>query len=271
MTYAATETSIQSGRPVELYEFLNGATYYRYTSADSDVSYGGNTFTAAAIARDAIEATSETARLALNLTCARSLPVLELFSVLPPDAVVSLTVRRLHAGDGEAITLWLGRVLNVTWKPAAAEIHCESVYTSLKRVGLRRLYQKACPHALYGPGCNVSRASVVATKTVASISGAMLTLNGMVGTYVDGYFAGGYVEWERTAGQFDRRAIRSQVGGVIAIGFPFPGITVSASVYIYPGCDHTISTCDTKFSNRRNFGGMPYFPTKNPFNGTILY
>ena len=34
MTYAAIETSVQSGRPVELYEFLNGATAYRYTSAD---------------------------------------------------------------------------------------------------------------------------------------------------------------------------------------------------------------------------------------------
>ena len=38
----------------------------------------GNTYTAVPIARGAVEATSETARLALNITCARDLPVLGL-------------------------------------------------------------------------------------------------------------------------------------------------------------------------------------------------
>lgn len=270
MTYAAFETSIQSGRPVEIYEFRNGSSYYRYTSADSDVVYGGNTYFAAPIARDAIEATSETARLALTISCARSLGVLDLFTLMPPPDVVAVSVRRLHAGDGNAIVLWLGRVLNVKLDNAAAEIHCESVYTSLKRVGLRRMYQKACPHVLYGPGCNLSRAAVVTTKTVSSVTGSMITLSGM-GGYVDGYFAGGYLEWERTAGEFERRAIRTQAGGVLNVGFPIIGLAASATVYLYPGCDHTISTCESKFSNRRNYGGMPYFPTKNPFNGTILY
>ena len=34
MTYATVESSVQTGRPVELYEFLDGATAYRYTSAE---------------------------------------------------------------------------------------------------------------------------------------------------------------------------------------------------------------------------------------------
>jgi len=270
VTYATYETSISDGQPVELYEFLNGATYYRYTSADGDVVYGGNTYSAVPIARGAVEATSETARLALEITCARSLGVLALFALMPPDDVVAVTVRRLHAGDGEAIIMWMGRVLNVTWNVAAAEVHCESVYTSLKRVGLRRLYQIACPHVLYSPGCGLARADFKATKTVSSISGTSITVGGM-DAYASGYFAGGYIEWERSAGQFDRRAIRSQVGGVITIGFQLPGLAVSNTVYLYPGCDHSLTTCHAKFANRLNYGGMPYFPSKNPFNGTTIY
>ena len=269
MTYAATETSSQSGRPVELYEFLNAGVYYRYTSADGDVVYGGNTYLAVPIARNAVEATAETARLALNITCARTLGVLDLFSLLPPDDIVSVTVRRLHAGDGEAITLWLGRVLNVTWNLAAAEIHCESVYTSLKRVGLRRMYQKQCPHVVYGPGCALVRATWKATKTVSSITGTAITVSSLGA--VDGYYAGGYLEWERTAGHFDRRAIRSQTGNVVTISFPIPDLAAADTVFLYPGCDHTLATCDWKFSNRLNYGGMPYFPDLNPFNGTTLY
>lgn len=268
MTYATVETSTQDGRPVELYEFLSGATYYRYTSADGDVSYGGNTYTAAPIARGAVEATSETARLALDITCDRTLAVLDLFSTLPPDEIVAVSLRRLHAGDGEAITLWMGRVLNVTWNSAAAEIHCESVYTSLKRTGLRRLYQMSCPHVVYDAGCGLSRAAYKATRTVSSVSGVTLGI-ASIGA-ADGYYAGGYLEWV-SGGVTHRRAIRSQVGGSVVIAFPIPGMAASASVDLYPGCDHTLATCMAKFGNNPNYGGMPYFPEKNPFSGTPIY
>jgi len=270
MTYATIETSAQSGRPVELYDFSISGTHYRYTSSDGDVSYGGNTYTAVPIARNAIEATSETARLALEITCDRSLGVLALFSTMPPEEVVAVALRRLNAGDGEAITLWMGRILNVTWNSAAAEIHCESVYTSLKRVGLRRLYQKGCPHVVYGAGCALDRNTFKAVKTVSSVAGTVITL-GSMGAFADGYFAGGYLEWESVTGYFERRAIRSQVGAVVTLSFPLPGLAASASVNLYPGCDHTLVTCNTKFSNRLNYGGMPHWPSKNPFDGTIIY
>lgn len=268
MTYAAVETSIQSGRPVELYEFLYGATAYRYTSADGDVVYGGNTYSAVPIARGAVEATNEVARLALEITCTRELPVLEPFAVSPPEEVVLITLRRLHAGDGEAIIMWMGRVLNVTLNNAAAEIHCESVYTSLKRVGLRRLYQKSCPHVVYGTGCGLARATYKATKTVSTVVGTTITV-GSIGA-VDGYYAGGYLEWS-SGGVSHRRSIHSQTGGAVVIGFPIPGMAASDSVDLYPGCDHTLSTCNGKFGNSLNYGGMPYFPPKNPFAGTAIY
>jgi uncharacterized phage protein (TIGR02218 family) len=270
MSYASIETSAQSGRPVELYEFLNGATAYRYTSAAGDVSYGGHTYTAVPIARGAVEATSETARLALEITCARSLGVLALFALMPPAEVVAVTLRRLHAGDGEAVTLWMGRVLNVTLNNVAAEIHCESVYTSLKRVGLRRTYGKPCPHVVYRPGCGLDRNAFKAVKTVSAVSGTTITLSAM-GAFAAGYFSGGYLEWESSAGYFEQRAIRSQVGGVLTIGFPLPGLAAAASVNLYPGCDHTFATCAGKFGNGLNYGGQPHWPSKNPFDGTIIY
>lgn len=270
MTYAATETAVQSGKPVELYELLNGTAAFRYTSADSDVVYAGNTYEAVPIARGAIEATQEMFRAALNLTCATDLGVLDLFRFTPPEEVVTMTLRRLHQGDGEAITMWTGRVLNVTWNNASVELHCESVYASLKRNGLRRLYQRPCPHVLYGPGCTLNRATWKATKTVASVSGISIVLNDM-GSYVDGYFSGGYLEWESSTGIFERRAIRAQTGGTITINFAVTGLAVAATVGIYPGCDHTLSTCGTKFSNSLNYGGIPHFTGKNPFNGATLY
>ena len=76
---------------------------------------------------------------------------------------------------------------------------------------------------------------------------------------------------EKSAGVFERRAIRSQTGAVVTIGFPIPGLTASASVNLYPGCDHSLATCDGKFANRLNYGGQHYYPDKNPFNGVAIY
>lgn len=268
MTYSAIETSVQSGRPLELYEFTYGATAYRYTSSDGDVVYGGHTYTAVPISRGSVEETSEVARLALEITASRDLSVLDLFSVAPPEEVVLVTLRRLHSDDGEAIIMWMGRVLNVTLNNASAEIHCESVYTSLKRIGLRRLYQKSCPHVIYGPGCALARSTYKATKTVSTVSGTTITVSS-IGA-VDGFYAGGYLEWT-SDGVSHRRAIHSQTGGAIVVGFSIPGIAASASVDLYPGCDHTLATCASKFSNSDNYGGMPFFPSKNPFAGVAIY
>ncbi|MEW6169845.1 MAG: phage BR0599 family protein [Pseudomonadota bacterium] len=50
-----------------------------------------------------------------------------------------------------------------------------------------------------------------------------------------------------------------------------PGLSVGATVVLYPGCDHTLSTCESKFGNSANFGGFPFIPTKNPFGGSPIY
>lgn len=271
MTYDARESGLQTGEPVELYEFQRGATFYRYTSADTDIVFGGNTYTAATLSRNAIEATQEVARNALNVSCARTLPIVQLFNPLPPSDVVLLTVRRFHRDDSEVAIIWIGRVLNVSWRGLQAEIRCESVYSSIKRPGLRRMYQRQCPHVLYSTACGVNRATYKVTRTVQSINGLAVTLNDM-GAFASGYFAGGYVEFTTSTGAVERRSIGAHAGAVVALNFQPLGLVAAASVDLYPGCDHTTGAngC-ARYANLLNYGGMPYIPEKNPFDGTPIY
>lgn len=270
MTYDARETGLQTGQPVELYEFRHGTTLYRYTSADTDQVFDSATYAAAPMSRNAIEATHEMARGALKIDCARTLPLLDLFMPLPPGDVITVTVRRFHRGDAESAVIWMGRVLNVSWDGLRANIHCESIYTSIKRPGLRRMYQKQCPHVLYSANCGVNRAAYKVTRTVQSIAGLAITFDDM-GSFAAGRFAGGYVEWSGGGANVERRAIRDHSGGVITVNFQPVGLSVGATVDIYPGCDHTTATCNSKFDNVLNYGGMPYIPGKNPFDGTPIF
>jgi hypothetical protein len=46
----------------------------------------------------------------------------------------------------------------------------------------------------------------------------------------------------------------------LIIGLPFAPAT-SDTFTIYPGCNKAFITCDKKFSNKANFGGMPFIPS----------
>jgi uncharacterized phage protein (TIGR02218 family) len=266
MPFNTLESGTQTGAPVELYEFRRGPNFYRYTSADADITFNTKVFEAVAMTRNAIEATAEVARNPIKITCGQTLGVVQLFLAGPPGDVVTLTVYRIHRGDTEAVTIWMGRVLNVNWSGSTATIHCESVYSSIKRPGLRRMYQKQCPHVLYSAACGVSSSTFRHTTTVLGVSGVTITLDNM-GAFAANHFAGGYVEWEESTGLFERRAINANTGAVITISHQLLGLPSGATVRLYPGCDHVLATCNSKFSNAVNFGGFPWIPQKNPFGG----
>lgn len=270
MTYDTFETSIQAGAPVELYEFARGSQLFRYTSADADFTLLGDTYTRETLQRSAIETSAERARNAISITCRREFAIADLFRIAPPSDVVAVTIRRVHRGDTDPAVIWMGRVLNCEWAGAAAKLNCEPVSTSLKRPGLRRLYQRNCPHVLYGQGlgqCNVNRATHSTVTTVTAISGLTLSVAALAAKP----YAGGFVEWEVATGVIERRFITGFSGLTLTLSQAFQGIEVGDTVTVSPGCNHTTAVCDGTYDNLPNYGGMPFIPAKNPFDGTPVY
>ena len=270
MTFDARERSTQDGRPVEIYTFARDGATWRYTSSDRDVVVLGNTYAAQAIRRSDIESTNEKARLGLRITAPRSLEVADLYRVAPPTQAVTLVLQQYHEGDGEVATLWTGRILSVRFEGLQAEIALEPLYTSIRRIGLRRLYQRQCPHVLYGPACRVARAGFRVDGTVAGVSGQVVSV-AAASAYSAQHFSGGYLEFAAAAGVTERRFILEHAGAALTLSSGASDLAVGAAVSVFPGCDHTIATCESKFSNTANFGGFPYFPTKNPFDGNPVY
>jgi uncharacterized phage protein (TIGR02218 family) len=270
MTYDTRERSVQDGAPIELYEFTRGTTASRFTSADADFTLLGNTYTSETLLRSQIETSAERARNAITIECRREFEIAELFRVAPPTEVIGLVVKRTHRADADVAVIWTGRVLNCEWSGARARLNCEPVHTSLRRPGLRRLYQRQCPHVLYrqGPGqCNVNRAAHSTVTTATAISGLVLS----VAALASKPWAGGFVEWAAPGGVTERRFIESFSGLNLTLSQAFNGLQVGDTVTVSPGCDHTTSTCSTVYANLPNYGGMPFIPRKNPFDGTPVY
>lgn len=271
MTYDSRERSADQARPVELYEFRREAFIWRYTTADRDYVQDFQTFQRAAIRRGTIEQGSEMNRSALRLTLDPALDIVEQYRTGPTTDAVSLTLRQVHEGDGQAAVIWTGRITSVSpWKNGQAEIVLEPVYTSLRRNGLRRIYQRQCPHVLYGAACGVNPAAFRVTGTVGGIAGTVVTV-GAAATFPVGYFDGGMLEWEVAPATFERRFILAHSSASLTLSTQPQGLQFGAEVRAYPGCDHSTAACGQKFGNLPNYGGMPYIPQKNPYGSDPIY
>lgn len=270
MTYDALETSSHSGNPIELYEFRSGVITWRYTSADQAVVYNGQTYQPISIRRSDIASSTELNKSGMDIQVPRDNPVAQLFQQQPPGNVVSVTAYRQHRSDGETVAFWVGRILAASWPGITAVLRSESIATSVKRMGLRRKCGAGCPHVLYGPGCHVNQLTYKTTDAVAAIAGNQITVPAAAGQ-ANGYYDGGFVYWQTGAGVIDYRMIDSHAGDVLTLMFPVNGLPVGDSVDIYPGCNRTLDDCENKYGNHEEYGGWPFGPAINPFNGTSLF
>lgn len=273
MTYDAQEISAYEGEPVEIYQFdREGVQLWRYTSADRDLIIEGNVYLAAPVKRNNVEASQDVERTSLKITMPADADFPEQFIASPPTDRIMATVRRYHHTDptAELTFVWVGRVINVENKEHEAIISCESCISSLKRPTLRRVYQTTCPHVLYGDQCKVSKVAFGAVATLQSGSSGVTLISSTFAAQATGYYTGGYVEIEIES-KLNRAFITKHIGSAITTGLPLQGAAVGLAVTVYPGCNHSLITCQDKFNNILNYGGFPYIPVKNPMTGTPIF
>jgi uncharacterized phage protein (TIGR02218 family) len=271
MTYSEKELSVFDSEPIELYTFQFSGGTWRYNNSDSDVISGGQNFTSLNIKRLAIEENQDRSRAPQTIVMPGDTAFVVPYRASPPNGVVQLILQRYHRDDSEVRIIWQGRVVNVKFMNdgVEAEVRCEPVFTSLVRPALRRLYQRACSHVLYGTECKVVRTIFETNATLQSVSGNIIS-SGTFALQVDGFYNGGYVEWSQS-GITQRRFIISHTSDAITVSLPFDGIPGNATVKLYPGCDHTLNHCINKFNNVDNYGGQPFFPNKNPMGGSPVF
>lgn len=285
MTYATIEASAAGGRPYYLYQFVEGDQVWRFTSRASDwtsaASEGGALrWEAAAISHGDVVQTSEIERGRLELTWPLSHPFSRRFLAPLGNRPVTLTIFRGHEQVlGETVAHWKGRIVGAEVEGVRILLNCESVFSTLRRAGVRAKYQRLCRHALYGRGCGLDIAFHWQTGTVNSASGNALTIPEAAGQPA-GWFRGGVLRFGAQLG-----FITGQVGPTLTLSRPMPELAAALAAPeidpetgdpiplvadIAPGCDLRAATCAAKFGNLPNFGGFPEIPGRNPFGGSSI-
>lgn len=279
MTYDAHETSVEGGRPIEVYEIVAGSTTYFYTSAEAEQTIASQAYTpVAGLRRGSTAEGPEKRGHDFQIEMPTSNPVAQLFVGVLPGFRVRLRVKRFHSADlptPQVVQIFDGYVRGVSFSGNGkiAIFTARTVLSSRGRQIPRRTYKSACNHVHYDPAtCKVDdtdpafRASAL---DVASQVGTVLTVSsGLSGVYADGFMRAGFVE---AIGASDFRLILEHTGNVLTLHVPFT--TAPISVNVFAGCDHSLGGaggCGPKFDNVPNFGGHPFVPKRNIFETGVL-
>ncbi len=285
MSFGAREASSEGGSPIDLFLFRYGqpdSAVLAFTDAEQDIADAPAdrpglfvTYKAIAIERDEVQATGTMDRATIDVRTSDDSALADLFRLYPPSHVVTLVLRQGHAGDPDEqfLVAWSGRVTAFNSDENEARFTCEPISTSLKRIGLRRRWQRGCPHWLYGPQCKASKEAATETHVVLAVLGAQLTFaEDWTEDPRKAKFQGGLAEWTLGDGRNEIRTIlRSNEDGTIILGGPATGLEAGDSVALSLGCNHLAGValqpegdCGPLHDNILNFGGQMWIPFKSP-------
>ncbi|WLJ71050.1 hypothetical protein [Sphingomonas phage Kimi] len=271
--YDDLEESVAASAPVEGYKFSGTFRDYLYTSANRKIEIatgpGGalERYYPVAVTRSRIKAgTQEDENLSLDLEIPFDTDVVLDYAYAQTPPKLRLEVYRQQSDNPAAFTLfWQGVVRGFNVAGRLAKVQVPSIFSLALQGEIPNVYYQApCNHILYDERCSVSRATNMAARVVGGVSGVTINLTSSPGTDAD--FAAGEIVNMRTG---ERRLILSNVGAVVTIGYAFVDIRPGDNVQLFRGCDHSLATCKAKFNNVINFGGHPYIPADNPFEGSL--
>ena len=276
-TFLDRENSNYGGQPIALYEFRRGGTEHFYASCDHDIIASGNLYVATPISDEGVNQKGTAVTDAFEMTVPDDMTVAQWFVNTPPSDIIYVVIRRYHYGDSQAVIIWLGQVVSVTFgNENTAKITAQAVSISLRRGGLRLSWQRGCPHALYDQNCRVDKAAYAVSGTITAMDINSITVTPGTGQAFDvnAYWPGGIIEWMIGPNITEKRLIEDVASVSSGRFFPFgfnDGFSIGLAVTIYPGCKRVSSWCDGYFRNIENYGGFPWMPTKSPYDGDPVF
>ncbi len=161
------------------------------------------------------------------------------------------------------LNLFQGRIAPAVVSRYEANLTVNSVSELLNVMVPRNVYQPGCTNTLYDGACQAVKATFQQTATAISSTNTAKTSFLSNLTQADGYHSQGFAVGVTGANAGVGRTIKqySNAGGTILTIQPWPSAVSPGDTFtVYPGCDKTKATCNSKFSNLIHFRGYPYIP-----------
>lgn len=251
-----------------------GGEVLRYTNGDFDVDFDGERFSSRGplVSRGAIRTMVglEVDTLAITIATANPAHLLNgqpfiagaLDGAL--DGATVLLQRAFFPSWAEpaagALTMFSGRVSQISGSRHELQVSVKSDLELLNVKLPRNIYTPNCSLNVYSPGCGANRAAVTVTGSVAGVTSPRSAFTTVLGQ-ADGYFDLGTLTFTSGPNAGVSRTVQAFVDGAFRFALAFPAdIQPGHAFSVFPGCDKTMATCSSRFSNIVHFRGFPFVP-----------
>jgi uncharacterized phage protein (TIGR02218 family) len=236
----------------------------RFASLDVDVTWGGQSWTAAApfdaTAAEASRSLAAGQMEVAGLLSSAEITAEDLLNGLYDDAEVTVLRVDWAAPSRGAEVVLAGRIGRVSAGQTRFEAELLLPSALLDRPVLD-LYTPECRVDLFSAPCGIAEA--VWTRT-ATITAVLSDTAFVAATFTEpaGWADYGRVTVTSGANAGARREVRSHgADGLIALWEPFAApLAIGDTVSITAGCDKRLATCRDRFANVASFRGFPHVP-----------
>ena len=263
--------SEQQFRMADLFTItLNGGFVARYTSADTDLTYNGNTYKKFLITRSRTRLSVGLEVDTLNITAhpgpADLLNGASWLAAVRNGALDGADVKLERVfmptwGDTSlgTIVLFQGRVAEIEVSRTEVKITVKSELELLDIQLPRNFYQSGCINTLFDNGCGLQKALWGADGIVTGASLTQVSTN--LTRMESDYFALGSISFTTGPNAGITRSVREFAGGVFVLAVPLVSPPRAGDTFTaWPGCNRLHDTCRNKFMNVLNFRGFPFVP-----------
>lgn len=267
---------------IHLFIFRRQHVSLRFAAADRDVPIGEHTYTAAAIARDAIRQGAERAKDKLKIRMAASVaaapppggwPSTQALANwwrphIPSDPITVICLRYDPDSGKPPSVEWTGWAMQPVYTDSELELTCDPNPPAGSALSQGAKWGRSCFKVVYstGPrGCNLDPEEFEIAATAAGKSGLTLQSDDLIGTPFT--LAQGWITWTRDDGIVEERPIQShnQSTGVITVLWDGVDLAVGTEVTALPNCPGTWAACAARRADPQNhYGGSVHKPVRDP-------
>jgi len=261
MSYDASEKSVATSQPFELYLFQTTGLNFALTNSPVPITHLAQVYAPATITRTECEISNEVVSGQIKVYIPIDHPLAELLIPYLPSAPIAVTIFGCHEDDAEVVVLFTGEVASARFTDQC-ELTCNSAQYLLQRKIPQQLYQAPCSHIFGDDGCGADLGQHTFAGTISAIdsTGTILTIPAFAS--IPDPLKGGYLKRGN-----DYRMVVDHSGSTVKLISAIPGLAVSAAVSGVAGCNLDFAACQ-HYGRQSSFLGFDLIPTINPFDGS---
>lgn len=270
-TFEDLEISVESSRPIELFEIRYGSSSYRYASGEDTITAGGFDWEGLSISRGRLGLGPSQRSQTLEIRLPANNIFVQKYASNVPGNRATVLVYRIQRGDLSVETrlLFKGllRTVEFVKKTQEAVLFVMPIEGGFGKEIPRLPFTIQCPLMLFDLNCKVIRANFLYTGSVSVVSSNVITVPGLDASKGVGWATAGDVYVPDTG---ERRFVTlHSATNLLTLNFPFQMTPLGSTIEVAAGCDRTFATCGTKFNNTDNYGGFYAMPVVNLFTSGV--